>query len=239
MPPLAFQVHVRARVGSTNDEVRAMAAAGAGHGTVVRAAEQVSGRGQRGRRWSSPPGNVYMSVLLQVPHAVRRAAEIGFVAGLAVADAVDAVLPPGRRAAVKWPNDVLVGGGKIAGVLTELLDGGAAVVGVGLNVAHAPGDLPYPATSLHAQGAGAATAAGVADGVLDALAVRWAEWVAGGFGPIRDGWRSRGPAPGTELLVGLPGGAVAGSFEDLDGDGALVLHVGGAARRFVVGEVLP
>ena len=102
-------------VGSTNDEAARLAEAGAAEGTVVWAREQTGGRGRRGRIWASPVGNLYTSTIVRPQCPAARAAELGFVSALAVAD----IVPAGRDVRVKWPNDVLVDGGKIAGILPE------------------------------------------------------------------------------------------------------------------------
>ncbi len=141
-----FDVRHYESLGSTNDEARRLADAGAAHGTVVAAREQTAGRGRVGRSWVSPPGNLYLSVLLRLDLPPARRAELSFVAALAVFDLVDAVLP-GSRVMLKWPNDVLVEDAKISGILVEQADA-ATIVGIGVNVAHCPADTPYPATSL-------------------------------------------------------------------------------------------
>ena len=126
-------------VGSTNDEAARLADAGAPEGTVVWSREQTGGRGRRGRHWASPVGNLYSSTILRPDCAAPRAAELGFVAALAVAD----IVPPGRALRVKWPNDVLVDGGKVAGILLESAIGQTGqvqhvVAGIGVNVGFAP-----------------------------------------------------------------------------------------------------
>ena len=102
-------------VGSTNDEAARLADAGAREGTVVWAREQTGGRGRRGRHWVSPVGNLYSSTVLRPDCVAQRAAELGFAAALAVSD----IVPTGREVRVKWPNDVMVDGGKVAGILLE------------------------------------------------------------------------------------------------------------------------
>ncbi|HYD04356.1 MAG TPA: biotin--[acetyl-CoA-carboxylase] ligase, partial [Reyranella sp.] len=102
-------------VGSTNDEAARLAEAGAAEGTVVWAREQTGGRGRRGRVWASPVGNLYTSTIVRPQCQAPRAAELGFASALAVTD----IVPAGRDVRVKWPNDVLVDGGKIAGILPE------------------------------------------------------------------------------------------------------------------------
>ena len=138
-------------VGSTNDEAARLADAGAPEGTVVWAREQTGGRGRRGRAWASPVGNLYTSTILRPDCPAARAAELGFVSALAVAD----IVPPGRAVRVKWPNDVLVDGGKIAGILLEsaIAQTGAVqhvIAGIGINVGFAPQlpEMRYPGAAL-------------------------------------------------------------------------------------------
>ena len=137
---------------STNDEAKRLAAAGCAHGTVIWADEQTAGRGRFDRPWHSPPGNLLFSVVLRPPVPASRAAELGFVAAVATADCVAGLLPAGDPVGLKWPNDVQVDGAKIAGILPEArsLEGKLdwAVLGVGLNLSHAPTGVPYPVTSL-------------------------------------------------------------------------------------------
>ena len=119
--------------------------------------EQTAGRGRRGRRWSSPPGNLYASLILRPDAAPDRAAQLGFVAALAVADALRELAPELGEPACKWPNDILVGGHKIAGILLESEMGEGQnlaflIVGVGINLVSAPPDAEYPATSIAGEG---------------------------------------------------------------------------------------
>src|SRR5882757_1244547 len=146
-----FRVWHHDKIGSTNDEARRMAAEGAPHGTVVHADEQTSGRGRLAHTWFSPPGNLYVSVLLRTGQPVTRTAELSFLAALAVADTVEALLPRQTRAMLKWPNDVLVNGAKIAGILLENLDN-ATILGIGLNVLEAPSNAAYKTTTIVANG---------------------------------------------------------------------------------------
>jgi len=144
-------------VGSTNDEATRLAETGAAEGTVVWSREQTGGRGRRGRHWASPIGNLYSSTILRPACSAPRAAELGFVAALAVADMV----PAGRDVRVKWPNDVLVDGGKIAGILPESAIGAGGevehvVLGIGVNVAFAPQLPALPRRSARRLGGGGA-----------------------------------------------------------------------------------
>ncbi len=222
-------------IGSTNDEVRRLAAAGAPHGTVVHADEQTAGRGRLARAWFSPPGNLYVSILLRLDLPAARVAELSFVTAVAVAEAVKALLPDRVETIVKWPNDVLVAGGKIAGILIENADG-IVVIGVGLNVLHAPSSAGYRTASLVAAG-GLASVDSARDLLLGALGRDLALWQDQGFAPIRDAWLAASFPPGTPLKVNVQGRAVEGRFGGLDPDGALLLDTPHGRQRIVTGDV--
>ena len=160
-------------VGSTNDEATRLADAGAAEGTVVWAREQSGGRGRRGRNWASPVGNLYSSTILRPACPAQRAAELGFVAALAVGDLVSA----DRSVRLKWPNDVLVDDGKVAGILLESAIGQDGrvehvVAGIGVNVRFAPQlpEMRYPGAAL------GGTVEAALEGLTRALATRLAQW---------------------------------------------------------------
>ncbi|WP_296341410.1 biotin--[acetyl-CoA-carboxylase] ligase [Reyranella sp.] len=222
-------------VGSTNDEAAQLADGGASEGTVVWAREQQGGRGRRGRRWASPPGNLYSSTILRPDCPAPRAAELGFVAALAVGDLV----PASRAIRLKWPNDVLVDGGKIAGILLESAiaqDGRVehVVAGIGVNVAFAPqlAEMRYPGASL------GGTVEAALEGLMRALATRLAQWRRDGFGVIREGWLAQAGPLGAEVDVRLGEGLVSGRFAGLDHEGALLLDTADGPRKIVSGELL-
>ena len=230
MPPW-ITLHAHPTLASTSDEARHLAAAGAADGTVVWALEQHAGRGRLGRSWVSPPGNLYASIVL------RRggpAAELGFACALAMADLADSALPPALRVSLKWPNDVLLGGAKLAGVLVEATEG-CVVAGMGVNLLHAPEGLPYPATSLAAHASPLPPREALSR-LLHALGARLAERDRG-FAHTRAAWLARGPAIGAPVTLTLQGERVSGTFAGLDGDGALLAMVGGVPRRVVAGDV--
>ena len=230
-----FDVRHYDRLGSTNDEARRLADAGAAHGTVVHADEQSSGRGRLARRWFSPPGNLYLSIVLRLDLPPERSVEVGFLAALAVADAVDALLPRHTRAMLKWPNDVLVKDGKIAGILAEQA-GAAMILGIGLNVLHAPGGVPYQGSTIVGCG-GLATVDGTREKLLLALAA-WIEvWQQDGFAPIRSAWLARAHSLGSTLGVRLADRFVTGQFAGIDTDGALLLDTPQGRGRIVAGDV--
>jgi BirA family biotin operon repressor/biotin-[acetyl-CoA-carboxylase] ligase len=236
-----FVVRHHAELASTMDEARARAGEGAPDGTVVVARRQTRGRGRQGRDWFSPEGNLYASVLLRPGLPPSRLSELGFIVALAVADAVDVALP-GGRARLKWPNDVLVGDAKVAGILVEIIEDNAAIVGIGLNIAQAPGVAPYPVTCLRdadPHNAGATVSAdAVLTHLLAALERHLAQWTEHGFARSREAWLARGPSPGDLVRVRIGARIDTGRFAGLDADGALLLAGDGALRRVVAGEVV-
>lgn len=234
--PDGWTLRTLASVGSTNDEAMRLAEAGAGEGTVVWAHEQTGGRGRRGRLWASPVGNLYTSTVLRPDCAAMRAAELGFVAALAVADLVPA---DGRGVRLKWPNDVLIDGGKVAGILLESAIGGDGraqhvVAGIGVNVAFAPElpDMRYPGATL------GGTVEAALSGLAAALERRLRQWRRDGFAAVRADWLDRAGPLGAEVDVRLGSGLVRGRFAGLDGEGALLLDTLDGPRKIISGELL-
>lgn len=234
------------RIDSTNEEIKRRAAAGAADGTMIWAEEQLAGRGRRGRPWVSPPGNLYCSLLLRPTCPARDAMQIGFVTALAVAEAVEGVLPASTPVTCKWPNDVLAGGRKVAGILLESSAGQGETIdwmaiGVGVNMgSHPPHtDGPYPATSLVALGARKVTAATLLENYCACL-FRWLRvWADTGFEPIRAAWLDRAHGLRQPVRVRLEHDTLDGVFMTMDESGALVLDQNGASRLITAGDVFP
>ncbi len=243
LPP-GWLLHAHESLASTNEEALRLASDGAAEGTVVQARRQQAGRGRHGRRWISEEGNLYCTTVIRPRCPPAQAAAVGFVAAVAASEAIDRAAGEGRRTAIKWPNDILLEGRKIAGILIEADTDGdgsvaAMVIGIGVNVAHAP-ELPgYPTASLRQCGG----ALGVdADAVLEYLCAALHDglrrWRSEGFGIIRDQWLARCAGLGGPLTVKTPAGTLGGRFVGLDEDGALLLETGGGVRRIVAGDVL-
>lgn len=233
--PDGWRLVALASVGSTNDVAARLAGEDAPEGTFVWAREQTGGRGRRGRTWMSPPGNLYCSTVLRPACRANRAAELGFVAALAVAD----IVPRERKIRLKWPNDVLVDGGKIAGILLEssiCQDGQVdhVVAGIGVNVGFAPElpDMRYPGAVL---GGTVEEAAGLLAG---ALARRMVQWRQAGFEQIRADWLTKAGPLGAAVDVRLGSELVSGRFAGLDRDGGLLLDTPAGPRCIVSGELL-
>jgi BirA family biotin operon repressor/biotin-[acetyl-CoA-carboxylase] ligase len=230
---------------STNADARRRADAGETGPLWIVARRQTEGRGRRGRQWESQDGNLFSTLLQLTRKSPAEAAQVTFVAGLAIADLLDAYAPP-SLVTIKWPNDVMLAGQKASGVLVESgahESGGLwLAVGIGVNLAHAPEGTERPATALvhHLRGdvtapptveAAAATLAGAFD-------VWMTRWETLGFEPILDAWRAR--------TVGLDGPAVArlgretveGIAEGVAPDGALKLRLAdGSLRLISAGDV--
>jgi BirA family biotin operon repressor/biotin-[acetyl-CoA-carboxylase] ligase len=241
--PSFFRLAAFERIDSTNEEAKRRAAAGAPEGTLVWALEQTAGRGRRGRSWASPPGNLYMSLLLRPACGIEAAAQLSFVATVALGEALDALLPPGPEVRFKWPNDVLIDGAKVSGILMEATaSAGAAVewvvLGIGVNVAHAPADAGYPATSLRAAGAQEATVPAVLEKLAMALLAWLERWRQQGFAPVRAQWLRFARGIGEPVEVRLQRETLHGRFDALDDSGALLLGLpGGAVRSITAGDV--
>jgi BirA family biotin operon repressor/biotin-[acetyl-CoA-carboxylase] ligase len=229
-----FRLHSVARTRSTQDLVRAGARAGAAEGYCCVAAEQTAGRGRLGRQWIAPAGtSLLMSLLLRRPPRVAQA--VPLAAGLAVTGAVEEVA--GVRCLLKWPNDVLAGGGKLAGILAEAESGDAVVLGVGINLT-VPG---FPAgvagVSLHTLCAGPVAREALLAAFLRHLAGRLDQVVAGGLAAIRDDWTRVAAGLGEPVRAVIGSRTVVGTALGIDGDGALLVASGGGTVRLVAGEV--
>lgn len=206
---------------STNADMLALAAQGAGEGLWLRAVEQTAGRGRLGRAWVSPPGNLYASTIVRLRPGDPAPATLALVASVALDETLRAY---GAEPWIKWPNDLHIGEAKLTGILLER-SGDAVVVGIGVNLAHHPEGLDRPVTSLTAQGLGAPDPELFLRDMADAFA-RWLGMWRGSLEPVRKRWLERAHSAGTALSVRLPDQEpVAGLFDGLSPDGALRLRL--------------
>ncbi|MCL4768621.1 MAG: biotin--[acetyl-CoA-carboxylase] ligase [Hyphomicrobiaceae bacterium] len=246
LPP-GYRLLALGETDSTNAEAMRLAAAGETGPLWIQAATQALGRGRSGRTWTSVPGNLYASLLIRTdcpPHAIH---QLSLLAGVAAHDAIRAVAAsagtelPGLR--LKWPNDVLIGGAKLAGILPESTTGPGgsslvAIIGVGINLAGHPANLGRAVTHLAAHGCRTTPA-----GMLGSLAAAIDDWLgrwddSSGFQLVREAWLSRAGAPGEPVHVNTGRELVEGTFLGIDAEGALVLRdLSGAERRFTYGDV--
>lgn len=232
-------------IGSTNAEARRRAEAGEAGPLWIAARRQTEGRGRRGRAWETAGGNLAATLLLTTDKPPAEAAQLAFVAALAAADLAQAYVPPGL-VTLKWPNDVLVAGRKVSGILIESgpqPDGRLwLAVGIGANLASPPRAADRPATSLAEHLRVEFTAPPSFDTALqrltEAFDQRLAAWRDFGFDPIRTAWLRRAHGLGRPCVARLDRETVEGVAEGLEPDGALALRLGdGSLRRITAGDV--
>jgi BirA family biotin operon repressor/biotin-[acetyl-CoA-carboxylase] ligase len=242
-----YRVHGFDEIGSTSTEASRAGEAGDAGEVWFAALRQTAGRGRRGRAWETASGNLAASLLIRPNCDPALAATLGFVAGVALKRALAATLPAafvrqgidgveslGARIALKWPNDILADGAKLAGILLEAQKpaGGrmGIVIGIGVNIVAAPEGLPYPATSLRALGIDIS-----AETIFSALAEEWVVayelWDDGrNVADILRLWRASAAGIGAEVAVSSDGGVVRGIFESIDDSGRLIVRANDNSR---------
>jgi BirA family biotin operon repressor/biotin-[acetyl-CoA-carboxylase] ligase len=232
--------------GSTNSDAFRLAEEGAPEGTVVMADAQSDGKGRRGRAWESPAGlNLYCSVILRPRVMPHEAPQLTFLSAVAVARTIEQATSLAPE--IKWPNDVLIGGRKVAGLLNEMsaeTDGiNFVILGLGVNLnmtqAQFPHDLRHPATSIFLESGHRVDRTGFAAALLNELDRLYAGFLTHGFGPVREEWQARCNARGREVVVSDAGSEVVrGMFNGIDGDGALLVRrPDGRIERILCGDV--
>ena len=223
-------------VDSTNAEARRRAPVT--RALWIAARRQTAARGREGRAWSSPPGNLAATLLVPREEPPAALARLSFHAALAVAD-LFAHFAPRAAVTLKWPNDALLNGAKAAGILLENFGGRPAqlAIGIGINLAHAPGAARWRPTSIAAE-VGQAPGFEAALGVLAARLDHWLAIEAGqGFAPVRAAWLARAARLGRPIEARLPAATLTGVFEDMDTDGALVLRTAEGPRRIAAADI--
>jgi len=227
-------------IDSTNEEARRRAASDETRPLWIIAKRQSAGRGRRSREWQSTPGNLFATLLLRPEKPAAECAQLSFLAALAVSDML-AGFAPRAALALKWPNDVLAEGRKIAGILLESESRAGATawlaIGIGVNLTSFPEDTEFPAISLAALG-------GIPPAPKDALLhlaaafAKWYEvWRTAGFAPIREAWLARASGLGSRIRVRLASEEMTGVFQGIDDSGALLVGVNGGTRTIAAGEV--
>lgn len=240
--PSGYDLVALDEVDSTSEEAKRRAGQGAPHGTVIWARRQSSGHGRRGRRWQSPEGNLYLSLLLRPGVAPGVLGQLSFVAGVAVGEALQAALGEAAAIAYKWPNDILIGERKVAGILLEAVSAGAApaaslIVGIGVNVAKRPRTPERTAAAL-AEYVPPPPLEDLLGAIVAAFEGWFARWRREGFAPVRAAWLARARGVGAAVTVRLAEECLSGTFAALDESGALILdQADGTRRNIVAGEV--
>lgn len=234
MFPDGWTVHHHATVASTNDLATSLAVDGAEEGTVVWADAQSAGRGRSGRNWSSPTGNLYCSVILRPGTDLANAANLSFVVAVALRAAIADVcknLSPG----LKWPNDILLGGKKLCGILLESGARGEphVIAGTGVNVSSKPPGFESSSTCLAEQGCAVAPR-DLLSSYLFALADRLAIWRSSSFAAIRSEWLAHAIGQGQPITARTESETMTGIFEEIDAKGALILRKDDGERATIL-----
>ena len=240
--PANWRLQVHEVLPSTSDLCRERAAGGEPEGLAVLARRQTQGRGSRGRAWDSPSGNLFLSALLRPLQRAREAGQWSLLAGVALAETLAEYLPDAVAPRLKWPNDVLLGGDKLAGILVDSSADAAGmvewlVIGIGVNLAVAPA-VPGRAVACLADHVAPPSPESFAARLLARLDHWRARHLAEGFVPVRAAWLARAPVPGSPVSLRLGEHLLGGGFAGLGEDGSLLLAGEGGVRAFSTGEVL-
>lgn len=244
-----FRLFALDETDSTNAEARRLIETGERGPLWIVAGRQTQGRGRMGRDWISAPGNLFASLILSDLDDSHVAPQLGFVIGVAAMRALHALMPGSDAFRLKWPNDLLMNGAKLGGVLLEGVSvptGDAraplstiAIIGIGVNVTEAPRDLPYPAIALADAGPGAPSAQDFFAQLSDAFVETLDLWRGGaGFAQLREEWLRHAGGLGEEIAVTLSNETLRGRFETIDGAGRLVLVTPEGSRAIDAGDVV-
>jgi BirA family biotin operon repressor/biotin-[acetyl-CoA-carboxylase] ligase len=243
--PRGWRLEVEESVTSTSDVLRERALAGEAAPLALLARRQTAGRGRSGRHWASPDGNLHLSILLRPASPPQSVGQWALLAGIALAEIAALQDPEPMALRLKWPNDLLRHGAKVAGILAEgqIATGGEGprpssldwlILGIGANLAVAPSLPDRPSAVL--------VGAGTPEEMAKRLIWRLQHWIARhsalGFAPVREAWLRRGPAPGEVLSVRIGETRLQGCFAGLAEDGGLLLDTAGGRRHILAGEVL-
>jgi len=221
-------------IDSTNVEAHRLVAAGERGAKWIISDEQTTGRGRLGRRWQSPRGNLYTTLMLPFDGPQTAVSQAGFVVALAVHDAVSQFVR-GKNVSLKWPNDCLVDGRKVAGILCETLSHSpmTIAIGCGINIGSTAKNLPNPTARLEG-----ADVAEVFAEYRSAIANRMMQWGSGtGFASIAQDWRDRAIGIGETVTIADGGKSHSGIFTGLADDGAMVIELSTGPQGFYAGDV--
>lgn len=239
MPDSDFwRVQVLGTTPSTQDVVRGLAENTEPEGLAIQSLQQTKGRGRHGNDWVSPMGNLYLSVLLRPSCRADKAAQMAFVVALALSEAIDGVIEEGHVKSLKWPNDILIDGRKISGILLETkLDKHGRVdyliIGTGVNI-FAP---PEGAEGLDRIKKERIAVNTFRDLYLQKLQSHYIEWQDKGFASVREAWLKQAHGLGGTMTIRLPETSFEGTFVGIDDTGALIAMVNGERKIFTAGEV--
>lgn len=224
------------------DEARSQALQGRAEETIIVAAEQTQGRGRQGRAWESLKGNLYLTYLTYLDGPLSRSPQLSFVACVAVGEELRSFLPPLHRLTYKWPNDLLLNGKKVGGLLLEALpipgkDKIAYLIGCGVNVKTYPTQTRYPATSLQHEGIYVSLEE-ILPRITVSLQSYIALWQKEGFAPIRQTWMQDALKLEKKISFHSQGKIRTGLFKEIDQEGALILETPEGIEKFSAGEIV-
>lgn len=233
-----WRVQVLGTTPSTQDVVRGLAETGEPEGLAVQSLQQTKGRGRHGNDWVSPMGNLYMSLLLRPSFRADKAAQMAFVVALALSEAMGEVIEERHAKTLKWPNDILIDGRKVSGILLETkLDKHGRVdyliIGTGINI-FAP---PEGAEGLDRIKKERLAVNTFRDLYLQKLRTHYIEWQDKGFAPVRAAWLKQAHGLGETMTIRLPEASFEGTFDGIDDAGALIATVNGERKIFTAGDV--
>jgi BirA family biotin operon repressor/biotin-[acetyl-CoA-carboxylase] ligase len=243
---LGTRFYYFSELDSTNNQASRLAAAGAPEGVVVLAEEQSAGRGRLGRHWVSPPGaNIYLSAILRPKLPPAHAPQVTLMAAVALSEAITAFSPVVPE--IKWPNDILVSGKKLAGVLTEAVSDARKIdfiiVGIGVNVNYS---VEFMAPEIRARATSLALLAGhtvqreaFLRRLIHDLDRCYAILEEKGFAALAPLWDARFGLRGRAVRVEMTNGSVCGRALGIDAEGMLIVESGGEHRRIIAGDVIP
>lgn len=238
--PDGFDHQAFLSIDSTNKEALRQIEKGAQSGLWISAGEQTTGRGRGGREWVSKPGNLFCSLIFNTGKSLCYSAQLSFVTSLAVRDTV-ASLVDMNDVKCKWPNDVLVDGKKISGILLETYSNEKAdnlmIIGIGINVDHHPDTPLYPTTHINEKSKAPFKYYDVFQRLAEKMAFWLDNWQKNGFTNIREEWLSKAKGKGEQITVRLPNEEINGRFVDLDANGALMLDMNDEIRLIHSGDV--
>ncbi|MDE3016394.1 MAG: biotin--[acetyl-CoA-carboxylase] ligase [Pseudomonadota bacterium] len=224
---------------STNEEARRLAKGGGRHGAVIWAKRQTAGKGRMGREWVSPEGNLFVSILLNPEKPLEVLGQLSFVAAVAAIDALAGMPPEDAKLECKWPNDILLKGRKLGGILLESFQENGkqwVIVGVGINVDNCPENTAFPATCLKEAGVELVSAKIILSRFIHHFIERYNEWNRKGFGFVRKAWVMAAWGLNRRLRVG----DIEGACEGIDAKGSLLLRCDDGNRREIhAGDVTP
>ncbi|MBA3813067.1 MAG: biotin--[acetyl-CoA-carboxylase] ligase [Alphaproteobacteria bacterium] len=227
---------------STIDEAHACVQQGAKEGLVIVAFEQVKGRARRGRSWENLPGNLYMTFITYLNYPLSEALQLSFVTCVAVGEYLRSLLPPGHGITYKWPNDLLLNGKKVGGLLLEAIpladrQETAYLISCGLNLVSQPLHVRYPTTSFQNEGIFISLKEALY-GITTSLEHYISLWKKEGFSPIHSLWMDYAAGLEQKISFDLQGKLRIGIFKGINEEGALLLRTSAGLKKFTAGEIL-